>query len=52
MAICWQGRAAVTDIALRWGFTHFGRFAESYRARYGMTPRDTLRAARGEGYQD
>jgi AraC-like DNA-binding protein len=46
------GAGTVTDIALRWGFTHFGRFAESYRTRYGMTPRDTLRAARGEGYQD
>jgi len=33
----------VTDIALRWGFTHFGRFAELYRARYGLSPRDTLR---------
>ena len=46
------GAGSVTDIALRWGFTHFGRFAESYRSRYGMSPRDTLRAARGEFYQD
>lgn len=34
----------VTDIALRWGFTHFGRFSELYRARYGLCPRDALRA--------
>jgi len=34
----------VTDVALRWGFTHFGRFSEVYRARYGLSPRDTLRA--------
>lgn len=34
----------VTDVALRWGFTHFGRFSELYRARYGLCPRDTLRA--------
>lgn len=34
----------VTDIALRWGFTHFGRFSELYRARYGLCPRDTLRS--------
>ena len=34
----------VTDVALRWGFTHFGRFSEAYRARYGFSPRDTLRA--------
>lgn len=37
----------VTAVALRWGFTHFGRFAELYRARYGLSPRDTLRAATG-----
>ena len=46
------GNATVTDTALRWGFAHFGRFAECYRARYGLSPRDTLRAARGSGYQD
>ena len=34
----------VTDIALRWGFTHFGRFSELYRARYGLSPRDTLKS--------
>ncbi len=39
----------VTEVALRWGFSHFGRFAELYRARYGLSPRDTLRAAAGEG---
>jgi AraC-like DNA-binding protein len=33
----------VTEIALRWGFTHFGRFSQLYRARYGMCPRDTLK---------
>jgi len=32
----------VTEIALRWGFTHFGRFSEHYRARYGLSPRDAL----------
>lgn len=47
-----SGAGSVTEIALRWGFCHFGRFAESYRTRYGMTPRDTLRAAHGAGYQD
>ncbi len=39
----------VTEVALRWGFTHFGRFSELYRARYGLCPRDTLRAATGSG---
>lgn len=37
--------AKVTDIALRWGFTHFGRFSELYRMRYGLSPRDTLRVS-------
>ncbi|MEZ5798693.1 MAG: AraC family transcriptional regulator [Paracoccaceae bacterium] len=34
----------VTQVALRWGFTHFGRFSELYRARFGLCPRDSLRA--------
>jgi AraC-like DNA-binding protein len=33
----------VTDVALRWGFTHFGRFSSAYRLRYGILPRETLR---------
>ena len=33
----------VTDVALRWGFTHFGRFSSAYRVRYGILPRETLR---------
>ncbi|MCC3767360.1 AraC family transcriptional regulator [Streptomyces sp. UNOC14_S4] len=37
---------SVTDIALRWGFTHLGRFAQAYRDAYGRTPSQTLR---GEG---
>lgn len=47
-----EGNASVTEVALRWGFSHFGRFSEIYRARYGLSPRDTLRASRGVGYQD
>ncbi|MHB1468962.1 MAG: AraC family transcriptional regulator [Solirubrobacteraceae bacterium] len=33
----------VTDVCLRWGFAHHGRFAESYRRRYGVSPAQTLR---------
>jgi transcriptional regulator GlxA family with amidase domain len=33
----------VTDIAYRYGFTHMGRFAAEYRARYGIPPSETLR---------
>lgn len=34
---------SVTDVALTWGFQHFGRFAEAYRRRFGERPRETLR---------
>jgi AraC-like DNA-binding protein len=33
----------VTEIAYRYGFTHMGRFAAEYRARYGVAPSKTLR---------
>lgn len=32
----------VTDVALRWGFFHLGRFAQEYRDAFGETPRQTL----------
>lgn len=37
------GGRTVTDIATRWGFTHLGRFAVIYRARFGESPSETLR---------
>ena len=46
------GRGSVTDVALKWGFSHFGRFAQDYAARFGIRPRDSLRAGRGVGYSD
>ncbi|MCF3641602.1 AraC family transcriptional regulator [Rhizobium sp. TRM95111] len=33
----------VADIALKWGFTHLGRFAAEYRERFGERPSATLR---------
>jgi len=36
----------VTDIAMRWGFPHLGRFAADYRARFGASPSETLRGVR------
>lgn len=37
---------SVTQIALNWGFDHLGRFAASYRERFGESPRDTLQRCR------
>jgi AraC-like DNA-binding protein len=39
-------QAAVSEVAFRWGFTHLGRFAGAYRARYGVSPSRTLRDQR------
>ncbi|TXD00248.1 AraC family transcriptional regulator [Streptomyces sp. ISID311] len=38
------GSATVTDIAMRWGFVHPGRFAVHYRQRFGESPSTTLRS--------
>ncbi|NGP08130.1 AraC family transcriptional regulator [Rhodococcus sp. 14C212] len=35
---------SVTEVALRWGMTHTGRFAAAYRRKYGVTPSATLRS--------
>jgi AraC-like DNA-binding protein len=37
----WQ--VSVGEVAYRWGFTHLGRFAGAYRARYGEPPSQTLK---------
>ncbi|MFB9553953.1 AraC family transcriptional regulator [Streptomyces roseoviridis] len=34
---------SVGEVAWRWGFTHPGRFAAQYRARFGVAPSRTLR---------
>ena len=34
----------VTEVALRWGFPHLGRFAARYRAQYGEIPSETLKS--------
>jgi transcriptional regulator GlxA family with amidase domain len=33
---------SVTDVALKWGFTHFGRFAAAFGQRYGVPPSSLL----------
>ncbi len=35
--------AGVTETALEFGFLHFGRFAQSYAARFGEKPSVTVR---------
>ena len=39
-----QCDVTVTDVALRYGFTHLGRFAADYRASFGCLPHRTRRA--------
>ncbi|MFI8291151.1 AraC family transcriptional regulator [Streptomyces sp. NPDC085614] len=39
------GELGVSEAAWRWGFTHQGRFAAQYRARFGESPSQTLRGA-------
>jgi AraC-like DNA-binding protein len=36
-------KVTVGEVAYRWGFTHLGRFAGAYRARYGVSPSQTLK---------
>ncbi len=43
-------RTSVTEIAVRWGFTHLGRFSVQYREAFGCMPRETLRNARGNPF--
>jgi len=37
---------SVTDVAVKWGFVHLGRFARTYRRRFGELPSETLRRKR------
>jgi AraC-like DNA-binding protein len=36
----------VSEIAMRWGFEHLGRFAVEYRERFGERPSETLKSQR------
>jgi transcriptional regulator GlxA family with amidase domain len=38
-----DAEANVTEIAMRAGFTHMGRFAMAYRRRFGESPSQTLK---------
>ena len=34
---------SLTQLALQWGFFHYGRFAQYYRDRFGERPQETVR---------
>jgi len=36
----------VSEIAMRWGYSHLGRFAAAYRQRFGEAPHQTLQSRR------
>lgn len=38
-----QNRLSVGEVAVKWGFTHLGRFAAQYREVYGKSPSQTQR---------
>ncbi|WP_283201406.1 helix-turn-helix domain-containing protein [Rhizobium sp. BT03] len=40
-------RVSIGDIAARWGFWHWSRFAEDYRKHFGELPSATLRDGKG-----
>jgi AraC-like DNA-binding protein len=40
---------SVTDIAMKFGFVHMGRFAVEYRARFGESPSQTIRRRKRPG---
>jgi AraC-like DNA-binding protein len=42
----------VTEVALRWGFTHVPRFAAAYQRRFGEPPSTTLRALPKDAHTD
>ncbi|APG88215.1 thc operon regulatory protein ThcR (plasmid) [Sinorhizobium americanum CCGM7] len=37
---------SVAEIALKWGFTHLGRFAADYKKRFGVLPSQTMRSGK------
>jgi AraC-like DNA-binding protein len=39
---------SVTDVALKWGFFHLGRFAMEYKRSFGELPSESLRNASGK----
>jgi AraC-like DNA-binding protein len=40
-----NGGESISDVAYRWGFMHLGRFASTYRERFGELPSETVRCS-------
>jgi AraC family transcriptional regulator, ethanolamine operon transcriptional activator len=47
-----MAKTRVTDVALDWGFSHFGWFSQDYRRLFGETPSRTLQRGRTEAAGD
>ena len=47
-----EGAVTVTEVAMRFGFLHLGRFAVEYRERFGETPSATLARGRATIAED
>lgn len=45
---CSQNRLPIHEVALKWGFTHMGRFAAQYRAVFGVSPSETVKRTLGD----
>jgi AraC family ethanolamine operon transcriptional activator len=39
---CDTNTTKVSDIAIKWGFSHFGRFAKEYKSLFGVLPSDMM----------
>jgi len=44
-----RGSGTVSEVAVRWGFQHLGRFSVDYRRMFGESPSITMRSARRRG---
>jgi len=42
-----SGSTTVTDVAMNWGFWHFGEFSRAYKNCFGEVPSRTLRQSSG-----
>ena len=45
LCVCCSGDTRIVEVAMRWGFTHLGRFSTAYRQLFGETPSQTLERA-------